>query len=574
MPNLHKRGLMILLSYRWASLLPGLWFIFWGNLPGVTHPGLVFIIAVANTVLISLFQEKLNRRLIRYPILLGIDLIFAAGLLAASGGAQSPYYLFALSPLLAGAFFFQLPGALSAAGAFTPLYFLALSFAQNPTQLAPETGAMILQVSAIWLVTTLFSFPSILVNQLRTAHDELTQARDHLAVQNENLAATHRQLKIVHDLTLLLQAAPDILSVQERVLSVVTGELGYPRAVLGLVDPGFGIVGGWRAMPLDPEKPKIASLHLVAGADPLLQGLFDEQTRWHIPGQRLSTEPALDHWLGNDTWLIIPLKLREHPVGILLVHSEQDVTGEKMNVLTMVAAQAAVALGTTILCIDRARRLAVEQERNRIARDIHDSVSQSLFGIIYSLDACLEMLPEQADAVKTELSELHELAIAVREQVRRSIFDLWPSELTLERFETDLKSDVNQCCKPRTFQVAFLTTGTFDGLAPALRRNLYRITQEALNNAARHAQVDRAEVEVHSTPQEVVLRVRDRGVGFTPDRVLTQAVNGEHFGLSGIQQRIRALGGECAIESAPGQGTQINIHIPLPNLHIVSTHQE
>jgi len=569
-PNLHKRGLLTLLAFRWASLLPGLWLIFWGNMPENTILVLVFFIAVSNTLVITLFQEKLNHHLVRHPVLLGVDLVFAAGLFAASGGTQSPYYLFALSPLLAGAFFFQLPGAFAAAGAFTPLYFLALWAAQNLFQIGPELEAVVMQVSGIWLVTVLFSFPSILLNRLRSAHDELAKTSEHLADQNTGLAAAHQQLKIVHDLTLLLQAAPDILSVQERVLSVVTGELGYPRAVLGLVDPGFGIVGGWRAMPLDEAKPKIASLQLASGTDPLLQGLFDEQTRWHTPGQRLSSEPALDRWLGPESWLIIPLKLREHPVGILLVHSKQGsaaLTGERLNVLSMVAGQAAVALGTTILCIDRARRLAVEQERNRIARDIHDSVSQSLFGIIYSLDACVEMLPEQAEAVKTELGELHDLASAVRDQVRRSIYDLWPSELTLERFETDLQNYVTQCCKPRTFHIKFSIKGNFDGLSPALRRSLFRVVQEALNNAARHAQVDCAEVEVNVTPQDVFLRVRDGGVGFDPSRILAQAVNSEHFGLSGIQERIRALGGECAIHSVPGQGTQIEIHIPFQRLN-------
>jgi signal transduction histidine kinase len=106
------------------------------------------------------------------------------------------------------------------------------------------------------------------------------------------------------------------------------------------------------------------------------------------------------------------------------------ISAEREATLTTVANQAALALGTTILCIDRARRLAVEQERNRIARDIHDTVAQSLFGIVYSLEACINMLPGQADSVRDELIELRALASGAHDEVRRSIFDMWPSSLT------------------------------------------------------------------------------------------------------------------------------------------------
>ena len=196
-------------------------------------------------------------------------------LLAFTGGAASPYILFALSPLLAGAFFFQLRGALAAAAVFTPLYFLALGLAQDHG-IPPAPALVILQLAGIWLVTLLFSFPALLLDQLRHAHDELGAARDDLAHQNQELSTTHRQLKIVHDLTLLLQAAPDILSVQERVLAVVTSELGFPRAVLGLVDPSLGLVGGWRMSPPGAGKTPASVLSLDSRGDPLLQGLREE----------------------------------------------------------------------------------------------------------------------------------------------------------------------------------------------------------------------------------------------------------------------------------------------------------
>ncbi|MBK9781775.1 MAG: hypothetical protein IPP55_17280 [Anaerolineales bacterium] len=182
----------------------------------------------------------------------------------------------------------------------------------------------------------------------------------------------------------------------------------------------------------------------------------------------------------------MPLYLREHPVGILLVE-ESGLTKEKESTLMTVANQAALALGTTILCIDRARRLAVETERNRIARDIHDTVAQSLFGIVYSLEACINMLPQQADDVKNELIELRSLASGAHDEVRRSIFDLWPSALNIELFMADLTNYVSSCCRPRSFSIVFSNNGDFNSLSAGLRRTVYRMAQEALANSARHS---------------------------------------------------------------------------------------
>lgn len=227
-----------------------------------------------------------------------------------------------------------------------------------------------------------------------------------------------------------------------------------------------------------------------------------------------------------------------------------------------VANQAALALGTTILCIDRARRLAVETERNRIARDIHDTVAQSLFGIVYSLDACINMLPTQADEVRNELIELRSLASGAHDEVRRSIFDLWPSPLTIELFMADLTSYVSSCCRPRAFSIIFNNSGNFDSLSAGLRRTIYRMAQEALANSARHSGASSARLCLNVAQDQVYLDISDQGRGFDPAIALSRDFRREHFGLQGIQERARAMGGECEIISQPGAGTRILIDLP------------
>jgi signal transduction histidine kinase len=228
-----------------------------------------------------------------------------------------------------------------------------------------------------------------------------------------------------------------------------------------------------------------------------------------------------------------------------------------------VANQAALALGTTILCIDRARRLAVETERNRIARDIHDTVAQSLFGIVYSLDACITMLPQKADDVRSELIELRTLANHAHEEVRRSIFDLWPSTLTIDLFMSDLKNYVGSCCRPNAFTIIFKNSGDFNSLSPGLRRTIYRMAQEALANSARHSGAQSARLCLNVNEDQVNISITDEGRGFNPELVLSRSLNREHFGLHGIRERALAMGGSCEIISKPSQGTRIMIELPV-----------
>jgi signal transduction histidine kinase len=518
-------------------------------------------IALLANLVISLFHHSLNKLVIRYPLLLGIDLLFCAGLLAVSGGDRSPYYLYALSPLLAGAFFFQMRGAILVSIFFTPLYLLANSLSAR-LSLGMDSLALMTQLAGVWLIPILFAYPSILLKDINGAREELSNARDELTRKHDNLATAHRQLEIIHDLTLLLQAAPDLLSVQERVLGAVTSDLGFSKAVVALVDPALAELGGWLVYPPDTSFPSVKPLPLTPESGEVFKVLLARQT-FTTNKETLVQDAELNRWLGQNKWFVIPLYLREHSVGVLLVETSEGFSKERESTLITVANQAALALGTTLLCIDRARRLAIETERNRIARDIHDTVAQSLFGIVYSLDACINMLPSQVDEVRNELIELRSLASGAHDEVRRSIFDLWPSPLTIELFMADLTSYVSSCCRPRSFSIIFNNSGDFDSLSAGLRRTIYRMAQEALANSARHSGASSARLCLNVAEGEVHLDISDEGRGFEPASALARSLNREHFGLHGIQERARAMGGECEIISQPGAGARILVNLPV-----------
>ena len=550
-----NRIFLFLVFYRWASLLPA---VFAWN--GVNHPLLdpifTLTLALLANLVISFSNRQLNKLVIESPIVLGVDILFSGLILSVSGGMESPYYLYALSPLLAGAFFLQMRGALSVSAFFTPVLLLA----NYISGASPNSILFAIELAGVWLFPILYAFPSSLLQENSRAREELAHARDELAQKHENLTTAHRQLEIIHDLTVLLQAAPDLISVQERVLGAVTTGLGFSKAVVAMVDPSHEELGGWLVYPPEDTFPQIKPLPLKSENGEIIKALHNRQnfvSNDHI----LIQDSQLNDWLGRNQWFVVPLYLREHPVGILLVE-ESGLTPERESTLMTVANQAALALGTTILCIDRARRLAVETERNRIARDIHDTVAQSLFGIVYSLDACITMLPPEADTVKNELIELRSLANGAHDEVRRSIFDLWPSALNIELFMADLTNYVSSCCRPRSFSIAFSNHGDFNSLSPGLRRTVYRMAQEALANSARHSGAQTARLCLTVTDREVFLVISDEGKGFDPDVALSRSLNREHFGLHGIKERARSMGGECEIASQPGMGTRIMINLP------------
>jgi len=233
-----NRVFTFLLLYRWITIAPAVFTLSSENtqrLPAIAT--LLFVLGV--NAFISLFNRPLNQAVIQTPLFMGLDMFFTAVLLYVSGGENSPYYLYALSPVLASAFFFQLRGALLASFFFTPFYALVVIFTppayQNDITIAT-------QVAGIWLLPILFAYPSTLLKSVNQTTAELS--------------TVHRQLEIIHDLTVLLQAAPDLLSAQERVLGAVTTELGFSKAVVALVDPAREELGGWMVYPPQDDLKK------------------------------------------------------------------------------------------------------------------------------------------------------------------------------------------------------------------------------------------------------------------------------------------------------------------------------
>ena len=317
----HRLVPFFLLVYRWVSLVPALWLFVSTTGPVTPNAASVALLVLATsiTLIVTITENFFNDySALRTPFLLGLDLLFMAMLLALSGAGSSLYTFHALSPLLAGAFFFQLRGAFLAASVFSIFYLVTLGVVRQFYPVSVELSQLFTQFAGAWLVTVMFGSLSLLLNQLPQVQDALTSAYNDLTRRDAELKETHKHLGVIHDLTLSLQAS-DSQSVQHRLLNAVTKELGFSRAVIGLVNHNLQRLENWQASPaFDPEDIATAQIALARENGLVAQAVLNQHARWCPKGETLIAAESINDQLGHEDWLILPLIWQDRAVGVLL----------------------------------------------------------------------------------------------------------------------------------------------------------------------------------------------------------------------------------------------------------------
>lgn len=409
-----------------------------------------------------------------------------------------------------------------------------------------------------------------LYQELQTTVERLSEARDEVIAQNTRLERINRELQVTYDLTMAMQSMLDVGDVQERMLTLITGELGFERAILAVADVHDASLTGWLCSTREAGAglqriPHTTRLPLHAASGLVAQAVLKSQPLLVTDGRPPTSDPQINSWLGMRCYAVLPLILRGRRLGLLLVDnpcSARPIAADDLMALTNIARQASMVLGSVQLCIDRARRLAVEEERCRIAMEIHDAISQQLYGITYTLDASVKLLPDRAEEVREKLSYLLPQAQQASAAVRRAIFDLWPDELDAERFAAELQAYVKEIALSGELQMEIEIDPRFDKLQIEVRKQLYRIAQEALANIIKHAHAHLAEISLVVDRHEIRLTVTDDGQGFNLADCQPDGDERHHFGLISMRERAEALGGRLQIDSHPRYGTKVTVTLP------------
>jgi len=206
---------------------------------------------------------------------------------------------------------------------------------------------------------------------------------------------------------------------------------------------------------------------------------------------------------------------------------------------------------------------AQEEERRRIARELHDETSQALTTLIINLDVAEQSLPDELAQTRETLRATRRLASQTLEEVRKLVYNLRPTALDDLGLVPALRWYARNHLERLGIQVELEAKGCTERLSPQVETALFRIAQEAMNNIARHAQARNAWVSLGVRDGQVTLLVEDDGRGFDVDEVLRSAEEERRLGLFGIEERVALLGGTLTIESRPGQGTRLRVQVPL-----------
>ncbi|WP_031513762.1 sensor histidine kinase [Desulfofalx alkaliphila] len=205
---------------------------------------------------------------------------------------------------------------------------------------------------------------------------------------------------------------------------------------------------------------------------------------------------------------------------------------------------------------------AQEEERKRVAREIHDGPAQSMANIVMRAEFCLKLLEQNPSQVQHELCSLIDLVRNNLQDVRKIIFDLRPMVLDDLGLIPALKRYIEQYNEQYGIYVELAVFGRERRLDNWLEVALFRVIQESLTNIKKHSGAKTAVIKIEFLSKKVSLLIRDDGKGFDKERILAEKRD-EAFGLVGMRERIQLLKGKLNIKSAPGQGTEISLFVPI-----------
>jgi signal transduction histidine kinase len=258
--------------------------------------------------------------------------------------------------------------------------------------------------------------------------------------------------------------------------------------------------------------------------------------------------------------LTVPIIVKGRTIGVLDAQSEDlnffDQTDVEM--LQSLASQAGIAIENVRLH-EKAKDIAVLEERQRLARELHDSVTQSLYGLNLYAEAAMGYLAiGQLDQVREYLNDIQMTTQESLAEMRLLIYELRPPILEQEGLVVALQNRLYSV-ENRADLSTSLKSNLEKRLSPAVEEGLYRIAQEALNNILKHARAKNVEISLMQDKQAVKMEIADNGIGFDPETACQEGC----LGIVTMRERASANGWEFNVDSSPGMGTRILTEVKL-----------
>jgi PAS domain S-box-containing protein len=370
----------------------------------------------------------------------------------------------------------------------------------------------------------------------------------------EALHERNYELRQLNKLAWELGATLELSQVFERVGEAVCEITGAESSSIWLWDEDHSSWLVRRAVPRRDAEQPLPGMRLRVG-EGVVGWVAQHGQSVLVPDT--ASEPRFLPRLGTlqiRSMLVAPLWRRGAVIGVL--EALNKVTGSfdanDRLLLETLTNPAATAIENARL-YDQARQTAAEAERRRLARDLHDAVSQTLFSASVIAESLPRIWNRNPDKVRRGLTQLHLLTRGALAEMRALLLELRPTAL-VDASLNDLLRQLTDAIDSRTRMHVSLVMEGQRSLPPEVQIALYRITQEALNNVIKHARAREVTVHLRNLPERVELRIQDDGRGFDPE-----AIPAERLGLRIIRERAAAIGAELEIASEAGHGTKIMV---------------
>jgi PAS domain S-box-containing protein len=398
------------------------------------------------------------------------------------------------------------------------------------------------------------------VRDVSEREQNVAEMEQRVESRTQTLAAL---LEVSRSVASTLELAPVLRLILDHLESLV----GYTGASVLSLDKGQITVLDYRGPTprrevvrevYEPEQRaifnQIAEMHVAVILDdvhddsPLaaaIQERFGERIRTIYPYMR--------------SWMSIPLVVKDNAIGLISMQSSQPgyYTERSARIATAIAALAAIALENARL-YEQAQDRAALDERQRLARELHDSVSQALYGIALGARTARTLLDRDPAQAAEPLDYMLALTDTAMEEMRALILELRPESLEREGLASALRK-LAEATQHRQRLIVQAHICNEPAIALEAKQAFYRIAQEALHNIIKHANATTIDLTLETAPDAVTLTVADDGAGFDPDASFPG-----HLGLRSMRERMARLGGDLTITSAPGQGATIRATLSIP----------
>ncbi len=272
-----------------------------------------------------------------------------------------------------------------------------------------------------------------------------------------------------------------------------------------------------------------------------------------------SRDPLFQELTDTKSELAIPIKIGDETIGVLDIQSIEMDAFDEIDLFTTqtLGDQLAIAIENARL-YQESRDIAVLEERNRMAREIHDTLAQGFAGVILQLEAAEQTLHQDADGAQQHLDQARRLAKESLNEARRSVWALRPQALEQLPLMQALQQQVERFCQETGIKVILNKPQNERALPHEMENALLRICQEALTNVKKHAQASQVEVNLTFEENAVKFRVDDNGIGFDQESTFEN-----RFGLISMRERAKLLGGFMEVRSEKDKGTHLLVIIPI-----------